>query len=52
MILDSPPSSQKKLLADAMLGSLARWLRVLGFDVTYDPALDDPELVGGGVKQR
>ncbi len=28
-----------------MLGSLARWLRVLGFDVAYDTALDDAELV-------
>ena len=28
-----------------MLGRLARWLRVLGFDTAYDAALDDPELV-------
>jgi uncharacterized protein with PIN domain len=28
-----------------MLGSLARWLRILGFDVSYDPSLDDGELV-------
>jgi len=28
-----------------MLGALARWLRVLGVDTAYDPALDDPELV-------
>jgi hypothetical protein len=34
-----------RLLADAMLGALARWLRALGVDVTYDPDLDDPELV-------
>lgn len=34
-----------RLLADAMLGALARWLRVLGVDTEYDPALDDPELV-------
>ena len=33
------------LLADAMLGGLARWLRVLGLDVAYDPALDDAALV-------
>jgi uncharacterized protein with PIN domain len=37
----SPP----KLFADAMLGSLARWLRALDLDVAYDPSLDDPELV-------
>ena len=33
------------LAADAMLGGLARWLRVLGLDVAYDPALDDAALV-------
>lgn len=31
--------------ADAMLGRLARWLRVLGFDTHYDEAIADPELV-------
>ena len=34
-----------RLLADAMLGSLARWLRILGFDVHYDPELADADLV-------
>jgi uncharacterized protein with PIN domain len=28
-----------------MLGRLARWLRVLGFDTAYDPSLDDTALV-------
>ena len=28
-----------------MLGRLARWLRVLGFDTVYDPSVDDPALV-------
>jgi uncharacterized protein len=31
--------------ADAMLGRLARWLRALGYDTTYDAALHDPLLV-------
>lgn len=34
-----------RFLADAMLGRLARWLRTLGFDTRYDPAIHDPELV-------
>lgn len=34
-----------RLLADAMLGRLARWLRALGFDTAYDAALADRELL-------
>ena len=37
-------ATEPRFLADAMLGGLARWLRVLGVDVEYDPALDDPAL--------
>jgi uncharacterized protein with PIN domain len=33
----SPPA----FVVDAMLGRLARWLRVLGWDVIFDPALSD-----------
>ena len=33
-----------KFVADTMLGRLARWLRLLGFDVLY-PNLDDKELI-------
>lgn len=32
-------------MADAMLGRLARWLRVLDFDTRYQPALTDHQLV-------
>jgi uncharacterized protein with PIN domain len=35
-----------------MLGSLARWLRVLGFDVHYDPRLDDAGLVELAVAEQ
>ena len=34
-----------KFIADAMLGRLAKQLRLLGFDVHYDPALTDNELL-------
>ena len=39
------PADGPRLLADAMLGRLARWLRALGYDTGYDPAAADPELV-------
>lgn len=28
-----------------MLGTLAKWLRILGYDTLYDPGLDDHQLV-------
>ena len=34
-----------RFAADAMLGRLARWLRALGFDTSYDAALADAALV-------
>ena len=32
-------------VADSMLGRLAKWLRAFGFDVFYDPFLDDHGVV-------
>jgi hypothetical protein len=37
--------AEPRFAADAMLGGLARWLRVLGIDTAYDPSLDDAGLV-------
>jgi hypothetical protein len=34
-----------RFVADAMLGRLAKWLRILGYDTLYDPAWADPHLV-------
>ena len=34
-----------RFLADAMLGRLARWLRILGFDCAYESEGDDEDLV-------
>jgi len=39
------PSAEVRLLADAMLGKLAKWLRLLGYDTSYDPAWDDATIV-------
>ena len=33
-----------KFVADVMVGKLARWLRVLGFDVIYSNVMDDDEI--------
>lgn len=38
-------SDEPRFAADAMLGRLARWLRVLGYDTSYDESLADPVLV-------
>lgn len=38
-------SAAPRFAADAMLGRLARWLRVLGYDTSYDMELSDPVLV-------
>src|SRR5262245_49176630 len=32
-------------IADVMVGSLARWLRILGFDVLYSNRYEDDEIV-------
>jgi len=34
-----------RFVVDGMLGSLARWLRILGYDTDYVNQRDDPELV-------
>ncbi len=35
-----------RLLCDHMLGTLAKWLRFMGYDTTYPGPLDDTELLG------
>lgn len=35
---------ETRFIVDGMLGSLARWLRILGYDAAYDSRHDDPEL--------
>jgi hypothetical protein len=38
------PVTAPKFVADHMLGSLARWLRMMGYDTVYDKGLDDKQL--------
>jgi uncharacterized protein with PIN domain len=35
----------KKFFADSMLGKLALWMRVMGYDVAYEKAIEDDLLV-------
>jgi hypothetical protein len=37
--------AQTRFIADAMLGRLARWLRLLGVDCAYEREIEDAELV-------
>ena len=41
-----------QFLADSMLGKLARWLRMLGQDVTYSTELNDSELLEVAKKEN
>ena len=41
-----------KFLVDSMLGKLARWLRMLGHDVTYNVELNDNELLEMAKKEK
>jgi uncharacterized protein with PIN domain len=38
-------SRNQRFIADVMLGRLARWLRLLGFDTVYDPDISDKRLL-------
>lgn len=47
-----PPGSEPRFIADAMLGSLARWLRMVGFDVAYEAHIPDEHLVRRALAQN
>lgn len=44
-------SPDLRFFADVMLGRLARWLRILGFDTAYEESIDDADLVRRAVDE-
>jgi len=45
-------SNVPRFIADVMLGKLARWLRLLGFDTTYFRVIDDNTLVKTALQEE
>lgn len=45
----SPPMA---FLADAMLGRLARWLRILGYDTAYEGVLPDEVMIERALREN
>jgi len=50
--LRSKPLRNPKFIADVHLGRLARYLRMLGFDVLYENNFDDDEIVAISLKEK
>ncbi|MBI5561588.1 MAG: Mut7-C RNAse domain-containing protein [Deltaproteobacteria bacterium] len=44
-------AARQRFFADAMLGSLARWLRVMGYDCAYEKSIEDGALVERAVDE-
>lgn len=42
---DKNSEGEIKFFADCMLGRLARWMRALGFDTSYERSIEDDELL-------
>jgi uncharacterized protein with PIN domain len=49
--LRAPDSVPPRFVADAMLGRLARWLRLLGFDTAWVQDVSDGELVRRAIEE-
>jgi uncharacterized protein with PIN domain len=49
---DPDPGVDPRFFADAMLGRLARWLRILGYDTRYEAHVDDADLVRRALEEE
>ncbi len=45
-------SEPLKFMADSMLGRLARWLRILGYDVVYETSISDDDLIAKALREN
>src|SRR3989339_375646 len=45
-------SEPLEFIADAMVGRLARWLRILGCDVSYESSISDNDLIARAIHER
>ena len=46
-----PIMTNVRFMADAMLGKLAQWLRILGCDAAFDPEISDREIAERGLRE-
>ena len=54
-MMGSPQEPAKPIqhfIADSMLGRLARWLRILGYDTAYEKVITDEALVERAVREQ
>ncbi len=45
-------ADEYRFIADAMLGKLAKWLRIIGYDTLYFKTIDDAELIKTAKQQQ
>ena len=43
-VRETDPHGDHRFMVDAMLGRMARWLRIIGYDTSYDAQISDAEL--------
>jgi uncharacterized protein with PIN domain len=48
----NPALEMPRFMADAMLGGLARWLRVLGYDTAYQAHIADTDLIQQALREK